>query len=388
MNSMGGGTYDVIVIGAGSVGVPAAFYIARSGLRVLVLDRYASVGQGANKAAIGGVRATHSDTAKIRIGLKSIKILSAWQETFGDNIEWHTGGYSFVAYSEREEEILKGLLKIQHSFGLDIDWLGRDQLLQAVPALKADGLLGGTLSPQDGNASPLLTLHAFYRQALLHGARFNFGESVTGITVTAGRVAGVKTDRGDYSAPIVINAAGAQARAVSKLVGLDVPVTPDSHEGGVTEPVARFLEPMVVDIRPRKGSSNFYFYQHHTGQVVFCITPSPPIVGTDRRETSEFLPMVSRRMIDIMPSLMHLKVRRTWRGLYPMTPDGAPIVGWSGEVEGFVQAVGMCGQGFMLGPGLGVYLARLVTDQLDASDREVFEVLSPCREFGEAEQLR
>ena len=198
----GNSNFDVIVIGAGSVGVPAAYYIAKAGLKVLVVDKYASVGQGANKAAIGGVRATHSDTAKIRIGLKSIEILSAWEETFGDNIEWHTGGYSFVAYSEREEEILKGLLKIQHSFGLDIDWLGRDQLLQAVPALKGDGLLGGTLSPEDGNASPLLTLHAFYRQALLHDARFNFGESVTGITVTAGRVAGVKTDRGDYSAPV------------------------------------------------------------------------------------------------------------------------------------------------------------------------------------------
>lgn len=383
-----GGIFDVIIIGAGSVGVPAAHFIAKTGLKVLVIDQYASVGQGANKAAIGGVRATHSDTAKIRIGLKSIEILSSWQETFGDNIEWHTGGYTFVAYEPREEEILKGLLKIQHSYGLNIDWLGADELLAAVPALKADGLIGGTLSPEDGNASPLLTLHAFYRQALANGAVFRFGESVTAVTQSDGRVSGVNTDKGRYTAPVVINAAGAHARAVSRLVGLDTPVIPDSHEGGVSEPVARFLEPMVVDIRPRKGSSNFYFYQHHTGQLVFCITPSPPIVGTDRRETSEFLPMVSRRMIEIMPRLVSLKVRRTWRGLYPMTPDGAPIVGWAREVEGLVQAVGMCGQGFMLGPGLGHYLAKLVTHDLDDEDREVFEVLSPYREFAGTEQLR
>ena len=384
----GNSNFDVIVIGAGSVGVPAAYYIAKAGLKVLVVDKYASVGQGANKAAIGGVRATHSDTAKIRIGLKSIEILSAWEETFGDNIEWHTGGYTFVAYDEREEEILKGLLKIQHSYGLNIDWLERDELLRAAPALKADGLIGGTLSPEDGNASPLLALHGFYKQALHEGARFRFSEPVTGITVEGGRVRGIETDKARYAAPVVINAAGGHASAVSRLAGLDAPVNPDSHEGGVTEPVARFLEPMVVDIRPRKGSSNFYFYQHHTGQVVFCITPSPPIVGTDRRETSEFLPMVSRRMIEIMPRLMNLKVRRTWRGLYPMTPDGAPIVGWTREVEGFVQAVGMCGQGFMLGPGLGVYLAKLVTDDLEEADREVFEVLSPYREFADTEQLR
>lgn len=383
-----GRTFDVIIIGAGSVGVPAAYFIARSGLQVLVIDRYASIGQGANKAAIGGVRATHSDTAKIRIGLESIKLLSRWQETHGDNIEWHSGGYTFVAYGEREERILKDLLEVQHGYGLDIAWLDRRSLLDAVPALQADGLIGGTLSPRDGSASPLLVAHAFYRHAQQHGAVFRFDEAVTGITVENGRIRGVQTDRDHYAAPIVINAAGAHARPVAQLAGLDVPVTPDAHEGGVTEPVARFLEPMVVDIRPRKGSANFYFYQHHTGQVVFCITPSPPIIGTDRRETSVFLPMVSRRMIEVMPRLMHLKVRRTWRGLYPMTPDGAPIVGWAQEVEGFVQAVGMCGQGFMLGPGLGAHLARLVRGELSEQDREVFEVLSPYRSFDAAEQLR
>ncbi|MBT8040608.1 MAG: FAD-binding oxidoreductase [Xanthomonadales bacterium] len=387
---MSGGhrSYDVIVIGAGSVGVPAAYFLAKSGLEVLVIDRYASVGQGANKAAIGGVRATHSDTAKIRLGLKSIEILSNWQDRHGDNIEWHTGGYTFVAYGDREEQTLKSLLAVQQSHGLNIDWLDREPLLEAVPALEPRGLLGGTLSPEDGNASPLLALHAFYAHARRHGATFRFGETVTGIAVENGRVGGVQTDRDRYSAPVVINAAGAHARHIAALAEIDVPVTPDAHEGGVTEPVARFLEPMVVDIRPRKGSANFYFYQHHTGQVVFCITPSPPIVGTDRRETSSFLPMVARRMIEVMPRLMNLKVRRTWRGLYPMTPDGAPVVGWVREVEGFVQAAGMCGQGFMLGPGLGSYLARLVQDELSAEDREVFDLLSPYRAFESAEQLR
>jgi sarcosine oxidase subunit beta len=383
-----GENHDVIVIGAGSVGVPAAFFMAQAGLRVRVIDRCASVGQGANKAAIGGVRATHSDPAKIRIGLKSIEILSTWEETWGQNIEWHTGGYTFVAYREHEAQVLKDLLEVQHRFGLNIDWLDRDALLEAVPALRPDGLLGGTLSPEDGNASPLLALHAFYEQARALGVAFTFGETVTGIEIAGSRVRGVRTDRGRYGAPVVVNAAGAHAQAVARLAGLDVPVTPDSHEGGVTEPVARFLEPMVVDTRPMPGSANFYFYQHHTGQIVFCITPDPPIVGTDRRETSVFLPLVSRRMIDIMPRLRHIKVRRTWRGLYPMTPDGAPIVGWAREVEGFAHAAGMCGQGFMLGPGLGTFLARLVAADPAPGDDEVFEQLSPYRSFAGAEQLK
>jgi Glycine/D-amino acid oxidases (deaminating) len=77
------GIFDVIVIGAGSIGTPAAMYMAQAGLKVLVVDQFASPGQGSNKAAIGGVRATHSDPAKIRLGLQSTKVFSTWQEEHG-----------------------------------------------------------------------------------------------------------------------------------------------------------------------------------------------------------------------------------------------------------------------------------------------------------------
>lgn len=380
--------YDVIVIGAGSVGAPAALSLAQAGLRTLVIDKRPSVGQGSNKTAIGGIRATHSDPAKIRLGLRSIEIFSTWKEHYGDEIEWYRGGYSFVAYREREVKILMDLLEIQHSYGLDIHWLDKGTLLEAIPDLNPEGLVGGTYSPKDGNASPLLAIHAFYSHARRHGAAFHFDERVTGILVEGARVRGVTTERGSYYADVVINAAGPWAREVSRMVGLDVPVDPDSHEAAITEAVARFLDPMVVDIRPVSGSANFYFYQHFTGQIVFCITPSPSIWGFDTRETSEFLPMVARRLVTVMPKLTNLRVRRTWRGLYPMTPDGFPIVGWAQEVEGFLLAVGLCGQGFMLGPGIGELLARMVQGDLEPEDHEVLARLSPYRQYADQERLK
>jgi sarcosine oxidase subunit beta len=380
--------YDVIIIGAGSVGTPAAFSLAKAQVRTLVIDERPSVGQGSNKTAIGGIRATHSDPAKIRISLRSIEILSTWKKRYSDEIEWYQGGYSFVAYREREERILKDLLQIQHSYGLNIHWLDKEALLEVIPDLNPNGLLGGTHSPDDGNASPLLAIHAFYRHAKRLGAKFHFNETVTGIAVEGRRVRGVRTNKGEYGADVVINAAGPWAKPVTQMVGLDVPVRPDSHEAAVTEAVARFLDPMVVDIRPAAGSTNFYFYQHYTGQIMFCITPSPNIWGQDTHETSSFLPTVARRMVNVMPRLKNIRVRRTWRGLYPMTPDGLPIVGWAKEVDGFLYAVGMCGQGFMLGPGLGELLTRLVTDALEPKDYEVLENLSPYREFAGQEKLK
>jgi sarcosine oxidase subunit beta len=280
------------------------------------------------------------------------------------------------------------LLKIQQAFGLDIRWLERDDLLEVLPDLNPDGLIGGTYSPGDGSASPLLSCHAFYSQARARGAEFRFRERVTGIIRRRGKVVGVRTDKGGYATGTVVNAAGPWARAVARMVGLEVLVVPDSHEAGITEPVARFLDPMVVDIRPARGSKNYYFYQHKPGPIVFCITPDPPIVGTDRRETSVFLPMIAKRMVDLMPKLANVKVRRTWRGLYPMTPDGFPIVGRACELEGYIHAVGMCGQGYMLGPGVGALLTRMVRGDLTPEDEEILEELSPYREFGGEEKLK
>jgi len=380
--------YDVIVIGAGSVGTPLAWQLAESGLHTLVIDRFASVGQGSNKTAIGGIRATHSHPAKIRICLKSLEIFSTWQARYGDDIGWLQGGYSFVAYREREAEILKRLLSVQKQQGLDIDWYDREALLEIIPALNPERLIGGTFSPGDGHASPLQSALAWERQAKAHGALFHYQETVTGILQDNGSVRGVRTDKGTYYGDIVVNAAGPWAREVAALAGVEVPVQPESHEAGITEPVAPFLAPMVVDIRPTEGSANYYFYQHRTGQIVFCITPYPPIIGTDRRETSIFLPQVARRMLGIMPRLKNLKVRRTWRGLYPMTPDGVPIVGEVEGLRGYVNAVGMCGQGYMLGPGLAVYLRQLIAGEMDQEAREVLGQLSLYRDFGGEETLK
>ena len=381
--------YDVVIIGAGSIGIPAGWAMGRAGLKVLVIDRFASFGQGSNKSAIGGIRATHSDPAKIRLGMRSLEIVSTWEETHGHNIEWVKGGYSFVAYRKEEEDTLKALLVTQHAYGLNIDWYGKEELLEIIPSLNPDGLIGGTFSPDDGHCSPLLLSYAMYDEAVKGGVEFRFREKVIGIDAPEGRIRAVRTDKGRYEAKIVLNAAGGWANEVGNLLGIEHPVNPESHEGGITEPVARFLSPMVVDIRPAPGSANYYFFQHRTGQIVFCITPDPPIPGFDRRETSAFLPMVSRRMVDLMPKLINLRVRRTWRGLYPMSPDGSPLVGWSREVEGYLLAIGMCGQGFMLGPGLGELLARMVTrNELSSEDREILDILSPYRPFKKEEALK
>lgn len=379
---------DVVVLGAGSVGVPIAWHLARAGLRVRVLDGGASAGQGANKAAIGGVRATHADPAKIRVARKGLETFATWRAVYGDDLEWVTGGYAFVAYRAQEEATFKRLLDVQRRHGLDIDWLERDALLERAPDLERRDLRGGTFSPGDGHCSTLLASHALYEAARRAGVEFRFGERVTGVDVVAGRVRAVRTDREVHRAGLVVNAAGGGAKAIAALAGESLDVRTDLHEAAITEPVAPFLRPLVVDVRPGPGSANAYFYQSARGQVIFCLTPDPPIWGDDHRPTSDFLPQVARRLLAVMPRLRHLRVRRTWRGVYPMTPDGSPLVGASAVVDGLIHAAGMCGQGFMLGPGIGSLVARMAAGTLEAEDTETLAAWSPRRAFRGQEALR
>lgn len=388
-------TYDVIIVGAGSVGLPLSWNLAAKGFRVAVLDHEASWGRGQNRAAIGGIRATHSDPAKIKICLESIRIVSTMKETHGLDLEWRQGGYLYVAFDRGMEASFLSLLEIQKASGLDIDWIGPDSVVQRAPGLNREGLLGGTFSPGDGFASPLAASTAFHKLAMDAGVDFFFGDRVDAIAMKNGRVQNMEAGGETWSAALYVNAAGAEASELASLAGLDIPIHPDCHEAGVTEPVQRFMEPMIVDIRPDAESGNYYFYQAETGQVVFCITPRPQIWGRDKDSTSNFLPLCLRRMLELYPRLRNLRVRRTWRGMYPMTPDGLPLLGYPEEARNFLHAVGMCGQGFMMGPGLGEILAECIESggcaQNPAGSTEygfIFRDLACSRTFEHSEFLK
>jgi sarcosine oxidase subunit beta len=147
-----------------------------------------------------------------------------------------------------------------------------------------------------------------------------------------------------------------------------------------------------VDLRPGpEGKTiNFYFGQDSDGQIIFCYTPKERFPGEDRTSTFEFMPIVAARLVELIPRLKNLTIRRVWRGLYPMTPDGNPVVGKAPNVEGLLLGIGMCGQGFMLGPGVGLNLASLAVRGKPAIDRETFDLLSPARDLygGKKEALK
>ena len=235
---------------------------------------------------------------------------------------------------------------------------------------------------------------SFTNKAMKLGTEFRYNESVTGFLIDKNNsiIRGVKTNKGEYRADSIVNAAGAHASAICKMAGLDIPVHPDSHEAGISAPVKQFLEPLVVDIRPgvEGRTANFYFGQNSEGPIIFCYTPIKIFPGEDRRCTSEFMPIMARRLVDLIPRLKNLTIRRLWRRLYPMTPDGVAVVGKPSNVNSFYLGIGMCGQGLMMGPGVAKNLSSLIVKGKPDINKDVFNLLSPDRDFysGKKEVLK
>ncbi|MCK5064514.1 MAG: FAD-binding oxidoreductase, partial [Candidatus Fermentibacteraceae bacterium] len=187
--------YDVIVIGAGSVGTPLAMSLAEKGVSVLCLDSASSAGQGNNKCAIGGTRATHTEPAKVALALRSLEVFRTWEEIHGESIGWYQGGYTYVAYDEDTISMFRRNVPLQRGAGLNINLVSSSEIEELVPGINTDGLLGGTWSPEDGSASPMLTCYALYRRAMELGAVFGFNETVHKFSIEKEKVISVITDR-------------------------------------------------------------------------------------------------------------------------------------------------------------------------------------------------
>jgi sarcosine oxidase subunit beta len=375
---------DVIIIGAGSVGTPTAMALGEIGeFKIAVIEKNAEVGQGQNNRALGGIRATHSNFSKIITCLNSTEVFSNWEKKHGDNIGWYRGGYSFLAYSKEHKELLKRSIALQKSLGLNNEWIGTEKICEIIPGIIHTGLQGGTYSPDDGRASPPLAIKSFYQYASSLGVDFRFKEIVKNIRLRANTVKRVVTNKGEYETTWVINAAGISAPKIGALVGLDLPVDPELHKAGVTETVEHFTKPLVVDIRSVPDCKNFYFFQNQKGQLEFTISPTRKTPGMEDIE-----PIFSERIEMLRPDLKNLKILRKRAGAYPMTPDGIPIVGTVDSIGGYINAVGLCGQGFMLGPGTGKLISKIITDKLTETDKEVLEGFSLNRDFNQPEALK
>jgi sarcosine oxidase subunit beta len=356
---------EVVVIGGGVVGTSIAYHLARQGMTdIAVLERN-FLAAGATGRCGGGMRQQWSTKTNVLLAKHSVEEFKNFREKMGQNIQYRQGGYMLPAFNEAMLSELKTNVALQNSLGVNTRMVTPQEMKEISPILNVSDMIGGSFGPTDGVANPFLTTKGYADRARDLGVEVNIRTSVTGIEHNGSRLNKVRTDKGDIETNWVVNAAGAWASQVGKMVGVDLPVEPYRHQILVTEPVEVIHPCMVIDLL-----HNIYFSQAEEGAFISGQTDKDEPSSYNVKNNSRFVVELSRKLVYYAPVLRGVKVVRQWAGLYAVTPDAQPILGPVEPFENFICAVGFSGHGFMLAPAT----ARLISDYMLRGGSELADI--------------
>src|SRR5579864_422636 len=219
-------TADVVIIGGGIVGSSIAWHLTHAGCKnVLVIERESSQGKGSTGKSMGGVRAQFSTPVNIQMSLYSIPFYARFEKVVGHPADYRPQGYLFLATKDSHLAYLRDNFERQKKLGLTTArLLSADKICSMLPQLRSDDVLGGSFCSTDGFVDPYSVMNGFMASAIEHGAILWKKTEVTGIRRDSKGVVEVHTTRGPVSSRKVVNAAGAWAAAIAKMVGIDLPV--------------------------------------------------------------------------------------------------------------------------------------------------------------------
>ncbi len=325
---------SVVVVGGGVIGLSAAYHLARSGVRDVVLVERDELGSGSTSKAAGGVRAQFSDAVNIELGLRSLRTFETFRDDFGQEIDLHQVGYLFLLDRPEHVTLFERSVALQNELGVPSRLLEVAEAKQLSPLVSTDGLLAAAYSPTDGHCTPESVVLGYATAARAAGATILRRTSVEGIDRDGRRITAVLTDRGPIRTEVVVCAAGAWSRAVGQMVGIDLPVTPERRDIVVTEPVPGLdpRTPFTIEF-----ATSFYFHAEGSGLLMGMSDPDLIPAAVERR----------------VPELSEVGIASGWSGLYENTPDHNALIGEVEGVERFLYATGFSGHGFLMGPAVG-----------------------------------
>lgn len=352
-----GTTADVVIIGGGVMGCGIAYYLAREGLKPVVVER-SDIGGQASGSNGGGVRQSARNLKEIPLAMESVRMYGELHEELGMSVEYVRRGNLRLCTTDDEVAAMRASVENQKKVGLALEMLDRKQILEINPYI-GEKIIAASYCPTDGHANPFLVTYGYFKRARERGALFHCGEEVTGITVKRGRVADVRTDKRTISTDLVIDAAGVSGRKIANMVGLDLPMQPVFSEALVTEPYPPLFPQMV-------GHAKGLFYGRQTVHGPFFWGG---FVGTEQyiyrqgKPQFHFIgPAISRMVLEYFPVLKDVNVLRVWSGLIAGMSDGIPVLGLTEEVPGFVFCTGFSGHGFGLAPIVSRLISEVVLD--------------------------
>jgi glycine cleavage system aminomethyltransferase T/glycine/D-amino acid oxidase-like deaminating enzyme len=366
---------SVIVIGAGIVGSSMAYHLARLGWRdVVLLDKGPLPSPGGSTGhASNFIYLVDHSKEMTRFTAESVaqyKELGVFTES---------GGIEVARTPERMEE-LKRRMASAKSWGVEpVELLTPEEVRQLVPFINRDVVLGGFHTPGVGVVDSLQAGTLMRQRAQDIGALTVSGSTqLVGIDVENGRVARVRTDRGDIRTNTIVIACGVWSPRVARMAGASIPLTPAVHQMIDVGPIPIFEQTLGEIGYPivRDMDTNMYERQNGADFEIGSYAHRPILVEPDDIPSIEEAAMSPTELpftqddfdpqmedaLELFPEILQDErggVRHAINGLLSLTPDGMPILGESPEVNGLWSAAAIW---IKEAPGIAKTVAEWMTD--------------------------
>ena len=347
---------DVVVIGGGVSGLSSAYFLARAGAEVVVVEKE-MIGDEASGRNGGSMSPRADEPPVIPMADAARRLWPTLADELGYPTEFIGKGRLQVAMTEEEVDLVSTMRKNSLGFGIQADILTPEQARDLVPEL-SEQVLAGLFFPNAGHSNPQRVVQAYGWACQDRGGRLYQRTSVTGIGVRGGRVSGVETSAGTIEADVVVIAAGPQTGIIAGMVGARVPVAPGRVEIIATVPLESRLDVMLA-------GNGLYGRQALRGNLIFGGGPHEWIdvtpTGAPPKPNTPVIRSIARRLAELLPALEDLAVLRAWSGVVEQTPDRYPIIDRLDYPEGLV-VVTVSGNGFGLSPATGTAVKELIVD--------------------------
>jgi sarcosine oxidase subunit beta len=319
----------VVVAGAGAIGASIAYHLALLGADEVVLADVGEIAGGATAKAMGGVRQQFSTAAEVRLAQESIRFF----EELGANL-FQQVGYVFIATTQEGLAELEERHEVQSALGVPVERIGAARIAELVPGLEVSDVLGGVYCATDGTAIPADVTRELVRRSAELGV--DVRERVDALTLER---------------DVLVVACGPASGRVAAQVGVELPIRPLCRQLVRTSPVAALPARLPLTVETETG----FHFRRRGDSLVLAMAETTARWGFEERVddvlADDWLARLRRRF----PPAADTEIESAWAGLYDMTPDAHPIVGF--VADGVYAACGFSGHGFMQSPAVGAAVA-------------------------------
>lgn len=369
---------DVIVVGCGVIGASVAYYLAKTGLSVTVVER-GDVASGTSSACDGNVLVTDKMPGfDSQMTFESQRLYDKLENELGYDFEYRRLGSTLAVEDEGQEVVARDWVKRQTEAGVPMRYLEGQAVREDEPRLARD-IIGLVECASDSSLNPMAVVFGFVHAAKRLGAAVKTRTEVRSVLRgKSGEIVGVDTSDGSLCAPRVILAAGVWTPSIAATVGVEVPVVPRKGHILVAERTERVGRRKMMEfgylmakfggkekrkVEPDMEKYGIAFVFEPTPHGNFLIGSSREFVGFDTTCNPRVLELLARRAIRFYPCVRDINVIRSYAGLRPYTPDHLPIVSPVEEAPGLFIVCGHEGDGIGLSPITGLLTSQMLTGQ-------------------------